>query len=286
MKKPGHKIEIMLFSTIIIFIVVVSVFSVIAVIFGSNVSFDEPVESTTTSITETATTSTSTSTILVEGNSEVTSTSMIKILETPSLSILLPEGAFYLDDDVEIIVYAQEIPVSGASVYMDGSGGYLTDDSGLAVFNSVSGGDHEITAEKEGYGSAMHIFNVYPLRFGLSPAVKLRQTTGEREAAIGEGKVVFRFYDRPNCAFCMRMRPWAADIVGENRDCVSYELLSILDAGNLDEVKDLFPDSNFAETPVIVIEGPSGRFVSEGLLSKNELLDRIKSASDGRCRIR
>lgn len=146
-------------------------------------------------------------------------------------------------------------------------------------------GNHTLKAEKEGYNTAYINFTVDPLPYTISNAVKTQRTPEERQALIAEGKVVFRFYDEPNCVNCLRMKPWAGAIANLNRDCISYELLNLVHDGPREEIKELFPDQLNVVTPVLIVEGPRGYYTSLGFLPKSEIEKRVQSVSDERCPI-
>lgn len=243
----------------------------------------EKIEASTTSSIPTTTSS------IMESSR---TSSMINIESTTTtsipdkyLEIVLSETELYRKDDVTVTVLARDLPVSGVTLTVDGVEEFVTDSRGEAVIYDLGGGDHVITGWKDGFLSETVSFSVDPVRFGLSSAVKKQSSVEERAALKQEGKVVLLFYDRPNCPNCLRMKPWVADIVEMNRDCVSYELLRIIYDGPRNELKLLFPDQTFVDTPVVVVDGPAGRSVSEGFSSRQALIGRVRAASDGRCRI-
>ena len=201
------------------------------------------------------------------------------------LAIILPEEAFYKNDDVVVSVVSGGDPVSGVGLVVDSGDRYSTDGEGRVVLYSLGGGEHVISVEGDGYAPTTVNLSVSPLGFAYSSEVKVQRTPGERAASIAGGKVVFRFYDRPNCPNCLRMKPWVADIVERNRDCIRYELLRIIYEGPRDELRELLPDQTLVDTPVLVIEGPSGGYVSSGFLSKDSILERVRAAAGGRCAI-
>ncbi|VVB54301.1 Uncharacterised protein [uncultured archaeon] len=211
-----------------------------------------------------------------------TSTTNDETLGQP-LRIEISGDPLYRGDDVRITVVAGNKFVSGAQVTVDGTPIEATDDQGETILSDAAGGNHTITAEKTGHASASTTISVYPIQYGLSPAVKVHRTEAERQELIKEGKVVFIFYDRPNCPNCMRMKPWAAAIAARNRDCVAYELLSIINDAPRDEVKQLYPDQSTVDTPVLVFEGPQGRYVSDGFMPQSAMENRVSSVSGGRC---
>ncbi|MFH1788805.1 MAG: hypothetical protein ABH834_05455 [Candidatus Altiarchaeota archaeon] len=232
-------------------------------------------ESTISVLEETSSTST-----VARSSGETTTISAPRKLE-----IILSEMEVYKNDDLTITVASQGSPVAGVLLTVNGSGEYLTDSDGVAFIQYLDGGEYDVVARKEGFVEDAASFTVGSLRYGLSPAVKEQRTPDERRALIWDGKVVFIFYDRPNCPNCLRMKPWASDIVEQNRDCVAYELLRIIYDGPRDELKELFPDQTFVDTPVLVFDGPAGRSVSEGFASKQAMEARLMAASDGRCSI-
>ena len=184
---------------------------------------------------------------------------------------------------MNVVVTAGGDAVRDATILLNAAEHATTDSDGQAVLYSMDDGNHTLEARKQGYESASSSFTVDPLPYLFSDAVKTQRTPEERMQRISEGKVVFVFYDTPNCPNCLRMKPWAGAIANVNRECAAYELLNLINEGPREEVKEMFPDQTSVVTPVLVIEGPAGRYVSKGLLPKIEMERRIQSVSDGRC---
>jgi len=215
-----------------------------------------------------------------------TTTTLEAVEETGELEINTTAKKYYKNDDLTVLVTSRGERVEEATVTVDGTEQQATNSQGEATFYALEGGEHEIKAEKNGYNTSHATINVSIYSYPYSEDVRIQRTPAERRSLIDQGKVVFRFYDSPSCAYCRIMKPWAAEIVNRNRECIAYELLVLYYDGPREEVRELFEDEESVSTPVIVIEGLGGRYVSSGPLSKTELEDMIFEASSQRCVIR
>ena len=239
---------------------------------------------TTTSTTSSATTTSTTGEPAYEHSATSTSGTTTTQKEK-RLSVDLSEGKFYKNDVVRIRVTLGVEPVGGAQVTIDGGNMQTTNQDGIVDILRIDDGNHTIKAAIEGYEEANVSISVNPLPYALSADVKTQRTPEERSRYIAEGKVVFRFYDTPNCVNCLRMKPWAAAIANANRNCVKYELLNLIHDGPREEIKAIFPDQSNVATPVVIIDGPRGHYRTAGFMPKGEMEDRVKSSTDGRCPI-
>lgn len=228
---------------------------------------------TTTNTVEKTTTTTST-----------TTTTMAASLA--GLELTLDGDVFYRADDVKVVAYSEGVPAGGVDVVLDGNATYRTDEGGSFVITGVAGGVHSLLAVEEGFVNASLVFSVRNTSYVNSPEVRTQRTSEERSRLVSEGKTVIVFFDLPNCANCERMRPWLADIANRNRDCIRYELLNTLNEGPRAELKELIRGKSSVSTPVILIEGPSGRYLIWGYHPKHEVEEMIMDASGGGCQVK
>ncbi|MFH1126047.1 MAG: hypothetical protein V1703_02885 [Candidatus Altiarchaeota archaeon] len=204
----------------------------------------------------------------------------------PELLVQVPEVGLYKNDNVEVTVSSDGEAISDVHVMLDDSMKYKTDDMGVVTIYSISGGTHFLSVYKEGYSTALVNFSVYPTTYANSPEVKAQRTPEERKLAVSEGKVVLIFYDLPNCPNCVVMKQWVADIVNKNRECISYELLNIYYKEPKDELRELLSGQSDVSTPVIVVDGPEGGFMSTGFASKTSIEKKLAEAAGGSCEIK
>jgi hypothetical protein len=202
------------------------------------------------------------------------------------LELTLDGDVFYRTDDVKVVVYSEGVPAGGIDVVLDGNAVYRTDYGGSFVITGVGGGVHSLLAVEEGFENASLAFSVRNTTYVNSPEVRTQRTPEERSRLVSEGKTVIVFYDLPNCANCVVMRPWLADIANRNRKCVRYELLNTLNEGPRAELKELIRGSSSVSTPVILVEGPSGRYLTWGYHPKHEVEEMITDASGGGCQVK
>jgi hypothetical protein len=199
------------------------------------------------------------------------------------LAIHLPESNLYRRDDIIVKISSASEPAGGVLVSLDDKTDYLTDEEGEITLSSIEGGRHALKAVKEGYETAYINFSVYNTTYAYSSEVRIQHTPEERSRYISEGKVVFIFYDLPNCANCIVMRPWLADIVNKNRDCIEYEWLNIIHEGPKAELRELLEDQTSVSTPVLLVQGPGGMYVSSGYRTRAAVEEKLREASDWRC---
>jgi len=184
---------------------------------------------------------------------------------------------------VDIRVYSDGGPVEGVLVSLDGKADYLTNEDGVITLNDLQGGLHALRAVKEGYETAYVNFSVYNTTYAYSSEVRVQHTPEERNRYVSEGKTVLIFFDLPNCVNCAVMRPWIAGIVNENRGCIEYEWLNIIQEGPKAELRELIEDESSVSTPVIIVQGSNGRYMSAGYRTKAGIEAKLKEASDERC---
>jgi thiol-disulfide isomerase/thioredoxin len=245
---------------------------------------------TTTTITESSTTTTRKATSTKPTSISTVHTTSTTTTTTTTLGtmvIQIPDEKIYKNDDVKIEVLSGGNPVPEVTITMDNENYYTTDAQGEVIIYSLTGGNHTIRAGKEGYKNAYINFTVDKTSYAFSSEVRKQKTEQERSRQIAKGKVVLIFYDLPNCVNCMRMKPWVADIVNENRDCISYELLNIYNEGPKEELIGLITDKEITvPTPIIVIQNSDTKYVSTGYRTKAAIKDKIMDAANGVCMIK
>jgi thiol-disulfide isomerase/thioredoxin len=203
----------------------------------------------------------------------------------PALTVDAPETNLYKGDDAEITILSEGVPVEGVEVYLDGVWKQNSDEYGMAMLSSLSGGLHLIYGVKEGYLNASLNLTVSNLTYAYSGDAKIQHTQDERNRMISQGKIILIFFDLPGCANCALMRPWIAELANENRGCIEYEWLNLagVSEGPRNELREVIQDEDQVSTPVIIIQGENGSLLSSGFKSRDAIIDMISRVSNGGC---
>jgi hypothetical protein len=257
----------------------------------------ETIKTTTPSTTSTTTRQTPSTTTRKASTSGASSLEMTTTVSTtttttttlilPQLTLEIPDTTVFKNEDVTIRVLSDGSPVADATIILDGELKETSGTDGRTVLYALRSGNHTIDALKDGYQNASVNITVQTVSYAASSEIRIQHTPDERAQAIAEGKVVLIFYDSPNCPNCALMRPMVADIVNNNRQCISYELLNLYNQGPSNELHDLMEGFNktTVATPVIVIEGDSGKIILTGFHYKTDIEDRLIQAESERCQI-
>lgn len=228
--------------------------------------------------TETVAIHLETSTTLMGGNLTIFNKSIARlIVELPPEEMRSPSRKLYAGDTL-LIAFNPKEGWKKVKVLLDGT--MLGESTGDRVFlvEDLTGGEHEINVERNGI-SIKTVISVWQTRYGLSRDVRTLLTEEERRMVIHEGGASLRFYDIPNCANCIVMRPKVAGLAEKFRHCISYELVSLWKPSVREDLKRDFPDQSKVVTPVIVIEGPDGRFNYMGIVPPEKLEENIRTVA-------
>lgn len=243
--------------------------------------------STSTTSTTSSTSSTTTSTAAFATIMQTTTTIPASTTSVLAANIELtysPETVFH-GDELNIIATSDGYPLVGAAVVMDGYPKGKTDANGQYAIKRMVKGERTISVQKTGYKTESVGVEVKTYSYMHSSLVRQKKSSSERQAEIAKGKVVVILYDWPNCQNCLNVKRALADIVPQNRGCISYEWLNTyLDRDVQQELYGLLGAKNFV-TPYVIIHGPGGEYHMNGAISSRTLNSRIKSASSNSCPI-
>lgn len=195
------------------------------------------------------------------------------VVDLQGKKIYPPSRKLYANDDVLVIVSPSD-GAAKAKIYLDNTFMGVTTGEGSFLLEDLSGKEHKIAVETAEL-SVDTVIPVWRTRYGLSLDVRDLLTGEERRNAISEGEANLRFYDIPNCANCIVMRPKVASIVENYRHCIAYELISLWKPPVREDLKKEFPDQSKVVTPVIIVEGANGKYSYMGIVPPATLIKNI-----------
>lgn len=182
----------------------------------------------------------------------------------------------YVGDNILVSITYNDLPIPNMEISLDNVPIGKTNQNGILGVEGIESGDHTLSIEHSEYGTITKTFNAYSTPYGLSRYVRRKLSEEEGEKHIKNGMVNLRFYDLPNCAICRVMRPRVSSLVGEHRNCIVYELISLWKYH--DELVGKFTG---LQTPIITVESSSYKSSTSGLVSMKRLEDMIERASPG-----
>jgi hypothetical protein len=257
--------------------------AVIAAVIGALVYLDSGGEAarettTTTASTATTTSSTASSTLPTSTTEPLETSSTSTTLELRAISLTYSPEKLYLHDKASLEIKSGGEPLMGASIYLDGQLA-IPSNNGDDQLPSLEGGPHKVTAVLDGYASATINITVEGSTYSHSPAVRGGLTPEERRSAISEGKADLRFYENPGCIQCITVLNYLNKIVDKNRQCMVFERLNVWNPTSNKEAQALFGKDTVLSFPLIVVDGQSGQFKTQGIVSADAIRDMVTRAS-------